>query len=409
MDGIYVSRRKSILLLINVFAIFIIIEPVYLSRFAVLNIINLILKIAIGLCVLFYYFVVKRKLRPYFVLIACFELSLLLSTFLNAGSLNVWFRKGAYVLLLALFMEIMIDIDSRTLLKALSIVLGMYVHINLLTRIVYPSGLYVSELEGYTNCWFLGYDNLAAIIIILSQTVALFRILVSKGKMMIWDKTVIISGVVFIFWQQIATGILAECLLFLYCIFVRIHAIGRIIGKAKIIVIGMFVVFILIQFFNVQQGELITMIFGLLGKNTTFTGRAFFWQKAWKDIISGGSLWGFGVQDPMVYVKKFGYVACTHLHCNYLQVLYEGGLIGEILLFLMLYYPACRFDNRRKRYASMIFLGGLMAVMLIWQVEAYTTVITYFIIALTLLNYSDKIERNAIVRDENSQTTGEFK
>ena len=47
----------------------------------------------------------------------------------------------------------------------------------------------------------------------------------------------------------------------------------------------------------------------------------------------------------------------------------------------------------------MIILGGLTAIMLIWQVEAYFTVTTYFIIALTLLYYSDKLEESTALSE----------
>lgn len=400
MYRLYVSKRKSILLLVDIIVFFSIMMPSYLARFEAVIAINRIVKYVVALSILFYYVMVKKKLDAYVFLVGGFEFSLLLSTILNGVPIYQWFSNGAYVIVLTLFVKIMIDIDSGTLLNALSIVLGMYVHINMLTRVLYPDGLFSDKLVGYKNCWFLGYDNVSAIIILLSQTIAFFRFFTEKKGKMVWDLSVIISGTAFIFMQQIGSGVLADCLFFLYLFAMKSSTVRKTVGRAKIIVLGMFVLFILIQAFNIQQGGLITLIFAWLGKDTTFTGRALLWQKAWKDISSGGYLYGLGIYEPMDYVRIFGASAWTHLHCYYLQVLYEGGIIGIVLLFSMLYYVAGRFDNSSKTYPSSIFLGGLAAIMLIWQVEAYATVATYFVIVLTLLNYSDKVERDILSKPQ---------
>lgn len=395
-----ISRHKNIFLFISVIVIFTIIEPAYFNRIELLNSLNMMCKIMISACVVLYFIVVKRKVNLYLLLIAGFELLGVISTIFNEGSIYQCFKKGAYVLILALFMSIMIDINSQVLLKALSIVLGLYVHINMLTRILYPNGLFVDELAGYKNCWFLGYDNLAAIIIILAQTVSVFRIVVDQNRAMFWDKSVVISGAVFLFWQQIATGMLAECLFFFILMIMRNSDIRRMVGKAQIFVIGMFALFIFLQFFSIQQPGAIARLFVKLGKDGTLTWRMLLWQRVWKDISSRWSFWGLGIHDSLDYVSRFGSATVSHFHCNYLQVLYERGIIGMLLLFAMFYYPARCFDNRKKEYPSMIILGGLAAIMLIWQVEAYFTVTTYFIVALTLLYYSDKIEPSVLAETQ---------
>ena len=387
------------LLLISVIVLFTIIEPAYLGRIAPLHSLYRICKIVITACVLVYFIVIKRKTNIYILLVAGFALAGIISTILNKGVIYESFKRGAYMLALALFMSIMIEVDSRVLLKALSIVLGLYVHINMLTRVLYPDGLYVAELEGYKNCWFLGYDNLAAMIIILAQTVSIFRIVAYKSKSMIWDKSVVVSGAAFLLCQQIATGILAECLLFFIVILMKNPAARKTVGKARLFVVGMFVLFIVLQFFSVQQNEVVAGLFARFAKDGSLMWRMNLWKKTWEEISLAWPFWGFGVHNNLDYIRKFGYAAAGHFHCNYLQVVYERGIIGIILLFAMFYYAARCFDSRKKEYPSMIILGGLTAIMLIWQVEAYFTVTTYFIIALTLLYYSDKLEESTALSE----------
>lgn len=400
MYSLCISKRRNMLLFISVIVLFTIIEPAYLGGIEPLHSLYRICKIGIAACILLYFIIVKRKTNIYILVVAGFASVGIISTILNKGAIYESFRRGAYMLALALFMSIVIEIDSRVLLKALSIVLGLYVHINMLTRILYPNGLFVDELVGYKNCWFLGYDNLAAIIIILAQIVSVFRIVVDQNRAMFWDKSVVISGAVFLFWQQIATGILAECLFIFILMIMRNPDTRRMVGKAQIFVIGMFALFIFLQFFSIQQPGAIARLFVKLGKDGTLTWRMLLWQRVWKDISSTWSFWGLGIHDSLDYVSRFGSATVSHFHCNYLQVLYERGIVGMILLFAMFYYPAHCFDNRKKEYPSMIILGGLAAIMLIWQVEAYFNVTTYFIVALTLLYYSDKIEPSVLAETQ---------
>lgn len=395
----HISKRRNMLLLISVIVLFTIIEPVYLSKIELLHNLYKICKIVIAACVLAYFIIVKRKTNVYILLVVAFKLSDIISTILNRGAIYECLKRSAYILALALFMSIMIEIDSRVLLKAFSVVLGLYVHVNMLTRVLYPDGLYVAELQGYKNCWFLGYDNLAATIIILAQTVSIFRIVAYKSRAMMWDKSVVVSGAVFLFWQQIATGILAECLFFFIVILMRNPAARKTVGKARLFVVGMFGLFIVLQFFSVQQNGAIAELFARSGKDATFMWRMNLWKKVWEDMGAAWPFWGFGVHEELDYMKKFGSVTVSHFHCNYLQVVYESGIIGIILLFAMFYYAARCFDSRKKEYPSMMILSGLTAIMLIWQVEAYFTVTTYFIIALTLLYYSDKLEESTALSE----------
>lgn len=407
MYRINLSKKRSILLFLDIIVVLSIMAPNYITRFEAFNAVNKFIKMSIGIIVLFCYLFFIRKFDLYVVLVTGFEISFLLSTVLNGGDIGRWWRNGAYLIILTLFMKIMIDIDAQTLLKALSMILGMYVHINMLTRLLYPDGLFVDEFAGYKNCWFLGYDNVSAIIIVLSQTISAYRILITKKKRMIWDKSVMISGTVFLFLQQIATGILANCFFYLYIILMKFPTMRKTIGKAKLIVIVMIGLFILIQFFNSWQGGLVSLIFSMLGKDMTFTGRALTWQKAWRELFSGNIIIGFGIHNPLDYVNLFHGKAWVHLHCYYLQVLYEGGLISMMLFLAILYYPALRFDHSKKTFPCYTFLSGLAAIMLIWQVEAYMTVATYFVIVLTLLNYSSKVERMVLLESQNMNSQRE--
>ena len=106
---------------------------------------------------------------------------------------------------------------------------------------------------------------------------------------------------------------------------------------------------------------------------------------------------GQGYFTAIEYEKHFGGIWITHLHCYYLQVLYEGGIIAFGSLFALIFRSMAIFDRTERNYTETIFLIGVFAVLLVWQVEAYLTIIRYFFIAFFLLcnagNFAQKRER----------------
>ena len=339
-------------------------------------------------------FIIRReKLNMLLLSTVIFEGCLFLSTLVNGGDLNVWVRTCAYCIVLLLFMQMIIQIDPQQLLKSLELVFGIYVHINTLTWILYPKGLYIDEFAGYRNCWFLGYDNCAEVIIILAEIVALYRMVSARKWFKPWELSILISGSVFIFTQMIASAIVAEIVAILFLLLTRREAIRVFIGRAKIVVIGMLGMFLLLHFFSVQESPIFSMIFILLGKDITFTGRTRVWKLGWREIFSNNIFLGMGMQNGKDLSAHFGARAFVHLHSYYLQVLYEGGVLAFGSFVFILMQVARRFDSSHKDYSDMVLLAGLLAFMTMWQVEAYSILVIYFFVLLFILYNAPRFKR----------------
>ena len=380
------AGKHLVLFMYSIFVIVVLIEPAYISeqlKGSIHQMFYLSKYLAAG-SALFLYLIRRTRLNGLLVGCLFFELALFFPTLLYNASLDNWLKDCAYTVAFLFFLQVVMEIDGEILLRALSVVLGIYVNLNTLSWLAYPDGLYRNNL-GYQNCWFLGYDNVAAVIIVVTIAVCLFRILLYRGKRVLWDWIVILSGVWFIFALGVANAIVAVVFFFLLLAVTGNPGLRSRIGSARLIVLGMFGLFFLIQFFNVQQSNVFSFIFKLLKKSTTFSQRIFLWEKAWTDLADGSILLGFGVHDAAEYVRHFGKYWNVHLHCYYLQALYEGGILAFGALFGWIFYAAGIFDRTEHSYSAMAVLGGILAILFMWQVEASNNLIRYFIIVLFLL------------------------
>ena len=106
----------------------------------------------------------------------------------------------------------------------------------------------------------------------------------------------------------------------------------------------------------------------------------------WDSIFPKHIVLGMGMQTAFEYIARFGGVKFfSHLHCYYLQVLYDGGILAFGSFVFLLLQVAKRFDKGEKDFSDMVLLAGFLVLLLIWQVEAYSTLIWYFFILLTIL------------------------
>lgn len=389
---IQINKQNFFYFCYSVFVLAVIIEPDYIATTS-LHLIFRLAKYVAACIVILFYIIRKSKLNSLLIGTVIFEGLLLLSTLINGTSKTSWLNDCGYVIVLILFAQTILEIDARTFFLSLSLVLGIYTHINTITRILFPQGMYTSSI-GYRNCWFLGYDNCACMIILLAITVALFRIFYYKGRFLIWDWSIIFSGVWFIFVQKIATAIFTSIIFFVFIVISKIAWIRKNLFKGTAIVSGMIILFFLIQLVNISDDTIFLFIFKSLGRNSTFTGRTRIWSIAWNEIQDGIWFLGKGVQATATYQKHFGGLVWAHLHSYYLQIIYEGGFLAFVAFFVLLICVAKRFDKGKYGYVYMPFLAGFLSIMIMWQVEAYSDLVKYGFILLSLMYYTPLFVKN---------------
>lgn len=408
--GLTVSRKgglqKSILFCFSCLVIAVLFEPAYFEQTnSFIHIPYVLLKYACSFFVIIAFLggliANKIKMNSFILAFLAFEAVLLTTTILNMGNgataFSSWFANGAYSIVLVLFLQIVFDYNPKLLFSSFSVVLGTYVHLNTICRVLFPDGMYILRFGTYRTplCWLLGYDNVAVVIILVVQIICLYRISLNKGKSMLWDWSVVISGIYFMFVQIVATAILAEVLFFAFLISCRNTFFREHFAKAKLVVVVMFAMFFVVQMISFKESRIINFIFLMMGKDTTFTGRTWIWSRAIRDIINGHIITGYGAISSTVMRTRIGSDAAVHAHSYYLQVLYEGGVIAFIAIFILLIISAKRFDKGERNASSFVILAGLSAIMLSWQVEASNNLVKFSVIVLFILYHAVDYEKLA--------------
>ena len=308
-----------------------------------------------------------------------FQFWLLFVTFINDNNFLLAIKRVAYSIILILIMESSKKRDYWLLLKCLWFVFSVYTCLTVLTRILYPKGLFI-DIQGHKNCWFLGYDNISAAIILTGISIGL--IFLVRGKNKILNVFISVLGLGYIFNNKMATAII---MIIIYVSFVLINTIipykYRI--TATVIVCVSIIIFGTLQFIGVS--DFFGVIFQMLGKNTTLTGRTQLWNLALHDIIKNGVI-GYGIQDGEVLKNHFRIGFAVQLHSYFLQVLYEGGVIGFVLFCFVLFKSANKADSKKESVYYPMVAGGFFMMLVAFQSEAYFSLIMIFAIHLHLIN-----------------------
>lgn len=382
--SIQINKQKGLLLAYSLFVLFALFEPDYILLETSFHTVFRIAKYVSALLVVSFFLIRKTKPNIFLLETILFEGLLLFSTIINGSAIEKWISDCGYVIVLVLFAQTLMETDTRIFPLALSIVLGLYTHINSICRLLYPSGMYINSLD-YWNCWFLGYDNNAGTIILIAIMAALFRILYYKNRLLLWDWSVLVSGCWFILIQNVATGLVAGVLFFAFVLASKNRWFRQWFSRGFLIVVGMILMFFLIQFVSIQEKSIFSFAFDALSKSTTFTGRTRIWKVAWRDIQNSGLLIGRGLQTSAMNTNHFGLRWAVHLHSYYLQVIYEGGIFAFIAFLGVLMHTVVRFDKGKFNATYMPFIAGLLAVMLMWQMEAYGDLVRYGFVILSLI------------------------
>lgn len=304
-----------------------------------------------------------KKIKPnlsFFWPVCLFGTSLI-STIVNDSSIYEWTVEFINVLFVLIFLLIMQE-DMKNLFYFLSLILGSWVHINLITYLLFPDGLYKNEFGN--SCYFLGLPNTSSIYILLACVISIVCIQQIK-KWYLWNLSVFISCTIFSLSNSSSSLVVAYGTFILSCFASYALEKTGIKRSAILLVFTSLLVFVAIQFFSIQNH--VAWLLESLGKNTTLTSRTIIWEHAWEDIIEH-PLMGYGMNGSEFYIYHFGRSDFTGLHSTYLQVIYTSGLVGFGIMLTGLIISAISFGKRMKQF-GWIESAGLFAFLMNLQVE----------------------------------------
>lgn len=383
------NNQKVLFKMWVVYTIAVIIEPACFTEISAIHTVFNMCKIITACITIIVYVLYKMKLNALIVMVALFELSLSVSTIVNLLPIKRSLTQGAYVVILLMFMQVIFKIDTKYSIKAFAIVLGVYVHINLITYFLFPNGMYRNSV-GYTQCWFLGMDNTAAGIIVVVSMISLYRLRYTKIK--IWDYSVIISGVFFVFVVKSVTAIIMEiCLLLCPRVF---KWFWKKTFKCRTIVVDILILFGLVNTKLFQDKTL--YLADKIEKGTSMSLRFDLWKTVWREIAVTPII-GNGVIDD--YALHFHAWWKVNLHSYYLQIIHQGGIVAMTIFVMILLTVANKFDKNEQASVSDIAKAAFVSFLVAFLVESYVSIIMVFVIILFFLNNASEIEKTVVLNN----------
>lgn len=304
------------------------------------------------------------------------------------------------IVAITFYLDLGIRYECEKVLKISSLVFLTLCFINLITILLYPTGMYHDIL--YTTNWFFKYDNTHIFMfypaILISYICTQYNNDNNKFyKIIFIFQIIIILSCIFI--CKSATSMVAFVLIMFYLLFSKkIDKISWMNPKSYLLVyIVIFVLFVILRIQNIFSW----FIVDILGKDLTFSTRTYLWDSI-IEYIKLKPILGYGIEDTYIFRNKLGSLFYTHAHNTILDVTYKAGVIGLLLHFITLIFPINKLNANKKsklsKFISIIFLG----LFLMMNFEARQEKIGLYIILIIAFNI-EKILNSINKKEKNNE------
>lgn len=326
----------------------------------------------------------RRKRFNLFVVVLFVELffATLFSEFNNFFN---WFKSAILCFTCCFFAE---EISLRPYkgIQCMYYYFSICVIINTATIFIFPNALYANN-NGFYNCWFLGEDNGAYIYYLIATMFAMMYHYCVNEKTFVLEMIVIICSFLFVFHNDIATGIFCQIIWLLLFLAFHFKLLKRFFKARYILYIAMGGLIFLV----LTRDLILEPITRALGRSTTLTGRTLLW-----DIVLNGLsdnlLFGYGMINGEEFDQIFLNSGITNAHNWVLMLAVWGGVIA-VVIFVLLVIEACResSQNMGTTYYGIIVMH-LVVITIRFLVEGGS--ISSYLFVFSLLDYSTEYYSN---------------
>lgn len=379
-----------------------IMEPQYLISY--LGLTNLYRAMLIAILVIMGLEVLnnKKKLTIITGLFIFRQLYLFAVTLLNNGAIGSLFWESLRVFAVVLFVELYIG-AFNPMLKVLMLHFELLIYSNFISMIAFPDGIftiYTGSYYGYSSRWVLGVSNTFVGWLLPGLVIAW---LYNKS----FDKKVRcnILTIIILLTEAINGSGTGRIVIFSFAILMYLPAIKKILSPIKSVLIVIAVFFIIVVY---RQYEFLSpIVVNVLGKNLTFSNRVYIWDNAIQNIKKA-PIFGYGVlsKEKMIqvlgYFNNFSHEGATHCHCEYLQILFQGGII-LLLIWIVIYYQVLKMKKvymKNDVFMISVYSTVILLVMGIVEVTDYPLFYMLIVIAYHLrigMDQKHMVRRNNLL------------
>ena len=241
-------------------------------------------------------------------------------------------------------------LSNRALLltKAFFFNLELYIYLNVLTQILYPNGIYMTG-SGNGACWFLGYDNWWFIIFYAAFFFAILHYKITGS----FIRSIILIFIIHVSTLITMSGVLLFGVLFMDLMLITGLYKAKIINFKTICLAALIVNIMLI--FSYSSGLVFYIVNLLKRPIATLLVRNRIWNITLQEISKSWIL-GVGRPSPQYRIGLYGLTAGVNAHNMWLEILYESGLIGGIVFFLILFMAGKGINKASDSEAKQLIL-----------------------------------------------------
>lgn len=256
---------------------------------------------------------------------------------------------------------------------------------------------YIPYSLGYTtpttqNWYFLTYDNESIFYFLPLSCILLVYGLIYSHKALVVDLLISLTiGYTYID-KDAATAAVAFTFFVIsaFCIFLTRNIQGIPIGYKLSCLIGMGGSFIAVV--GIGSG-ILSKIALFLGKDPTFTGRSYIWEKSIYWFLQNPIL-GNGVETEDTLYMKIG---MNHCHNILLQILYNGGIICMILFILGIIFSSPKKSNVNIEKPLLVVYASIICFFVTASLDWSPTIPIPFILFL-VIPVIEKSNNNMLMR-----------
>lgn len=390
-------KLEKTTLLYTVFVL-ILVEPNYFKVVTLINRGYTIGRIAITIYILLCLIKMCRKIVQNKVIVFFFLVygPLLISTVGHMNRVNDWYRNNISSILLSTLIIIAFSNNRvNNILRALGN-LDLYLFINLVTIILFPNGLYKTEL--YTECWFLGYKNPQIRMVLPIMMFSIIYNYSRYGKLRLRARIDIFVAALTTIMVGSSTGIvgLTLCLLLLVVLTNRsllADYIKRILNyKSIALIIGSIFIFVIWQ--GSRDNEIILYVSNFFNKGISFFSRVDFWNKT-VQLILNSPIWGYGYLTSADFELMIGNPYAAHPHNYFLYVMCCGGIISFVSILFVIWHIFKFAYNNKKSGVGAITLAYITSLLVMGLTESLTEFVLLYpsLILVLAINSIKMIQR----------------
>lgn len=354
--------KSKFILLLALLGLF---PPVYFTIFTAGGIIFSAIKFASAILILIIYCkdIVKHMSKMFNVLLVVLALELLFSTLINKdASIQLWAAQIGTVIIQCFFIEALLVHVPGNGIRCFYWYFSLMTLVNTATIFFFPNAMFPNN-RGAWVCWFLGEDNTAYFYYIVASTFALLycNCIVKRVTMLailVWA-----SAFVFVFHNDIATGIVCQFLWGLLVIGYQFRLFKKML-KARYALYIMLAGFIILV---VMRRMILAPLVAALGKDITLSGRTVIWDRTTR-LIMRRPVFGYGLCDGNIYANMIRIKGILMAHDWLLNLGFAGGIAAIVIHIAQL---VCAF-REGKTFSATAYYRCVVIGMIIIFVRAVT-------------------------------------